>query len=156
MAGSIVQPDGSTSFRTVDQTNMSLAARLTQSVPLTGGSINIQSDINRFVRTGALDEQWSTTPFNISYSQPLLQPNNLAWQKKTEAVSADLSEKTYLAAREGIALQTTNQFFDVYIAQLSLRNAMTNSVMNDTLFLVNQQREVLGKIDLPCRPGRPW
>ncbi len=142
----IVQPDGTTLFRTVDQTNMSLAARLTQSVPLTGGSLNIQSDINRFVRSGALDEQWNTTPFNISYTQPLLQPNTLAWQKKTEAVSADLSEKTYLASREAIAIQTTNQFFDVYIAQLSLRNAIINAERNDTLFLVNQQREVLGRI----------
>ncbi len=142
----VIQPDGSTAFRTVDQTTMSLAARLTQSVPLTGGSLNIQSDINRFVRSGSPLEQWNTTPFNISFSQPIFQPNNLAWQKKTEAVSAELSEKTYLASREGIALQTTNQFFDVYVAQLSLRNAIINAERNDTLFLVNQQREVLGKI----------
>ena len=52
----------------------------------------------------------------------------------------------YLEAREDVAVNTADAFFDVHSARLALDNAAAKVAINDTLFNLNKGRFEVGKI----------
>jgi outer membrane protein len=143
----VLQPDGSTLFKPQDQTNSSLSATMSQKLPFTGGDFFVTSSLARLARTGETAfRSWNSTPISIGLRQDLLRPNALAWDKREEPLRAELSERTYLEAREDIALTTTNLFFDFYSARMVLANQIKNAAVNDTLYTLNKGRFEVGKI----------
>jgi outer membrane protein len=143
----VTQPDGTTLFLPVRQTTSDLAMVVTQRIPFTGAQLTMSSSLNQVKRTGTgVPETWSSTPFNLSISQPILRSNTIGWEREVNGLQADVAERQYLEAREDIALQTSVAFFDYYAAQVSLRNATLNAATNDTLFRLNQGRFEVGKI----------
>ena len=58
----------------------------------------------------------------------------------------EAAERQYLEDREGVALQATAAFFDLYIASRQLENATANAATNDTLYNLNKGRLEIGKI----------
>ncbi|HZI27596.1 MAG TPA: TolC family protein [Gemmatimonadaceae bacterium] len=143
----VTQPDGTTLFLPVRQTTSDLAMIVTQRVPFTGAQLTMSSTLNQVKRTGTgVPETWSSTPFNFSINQPIMRSNTIGWEREVNGLQADVAERQYREAREDIALQTSNAFFDYYAAQVSLRNATLNAATNDTLFRLNQGRFEVGKI----------
>ena len=143
----VLQPDGSTLFRPQDQTNTTLGLTLSQRVPLTGGALFVSSSLARYAISGPdAIETWSSTPVAIGLRQDVLRPNVAAWDRREDAVQAELDERTYLETLEDIALETSERFFDVYAARLALDNAVTNVAVNDTLYRLNTGRLEVGKI----------
>jgi outer membrane protein len=143
----VTQPDGTTLFLPVRQTTSDLAMVVTQRVPFTGAQLTMSSTLNQVKRTGTgVPETWSSTPFNFSINQPIMRSNTIGWEREVNGLQADVAERQYREAREEIALQTSNAFFDYYAAQVSLRNATLNAATNDTLFRLNQGRFEVGKI----------
>ena len=143
----VTQPDGTTLFLPVRQTASDLAMLVTQRIPFTGAQLTMSSSLNQVKRTGTgVPETWQSTPFNLSISQPILRSNVIGWERELNGLQADVAERQYLEAREDIALQTSNAFFDYYAAQVALRNATLNAATNDTLFRLNQGRYEVGKI----------
>ena len=59
---------------------------------------------------------------------------------------SDLTERQYLEAREDVAIQTVNLFFDVYAARVALETATRNAAVNDTLYTLNKGRYEVGRI----------
>ena len=143
----VLQPDGSTLFRPQDQTNAALSLSLSQTLPVTGGALFVTSSLARLTVSGPQAvETWSSTPVTIGLRQGILRPNAAAWDRRENAVSAELAERQYREALEDIALATTDLFFDVYAAHVALDNAVTNAAVNDTLYRLNQGRFDVGKI----------
>ena len=143
----VLQPDGSTIFRPQQQTDASLNLNLSQRLPLTGGNLTISSSLAQLRVTGDQDRRtWSSTPFSIGLTQQILRPNTLAWDRRAQDLQSDEAEQQYLEAREDVAIQTTEAFFDFYAAQMALNNAITNAAVNDTLYRLNQGRFEVGKI----------
>src|SRR6266513_1963126 len=143
----VLQPDGTTLFRPQDQTNTTLGLTLSQRVPLTGGALFVSSSLARYAISGPdAIETWSSTPVAIGLRQDVLRPNVAAWDRRADAVQAELDERTYLETLEDIALETSERFFDVYAARLALDNAVTNVAVNDTLYRLNTGRLEVGKI----------
>jgi outer membrane protein len=143
----VLQPDGSTLFRPQDQTNTALTLGLSEKVPVTGGDLFITSSLARLTVSGPLAiETWSSTPIWVGLRQDVLRPNEAAWDRREQTVGAELAERTYREALEDIALATTNLFFDVYAARVSLDNAVANAGVNDTLYTLNKGRFEVGKI----------
>ncbi len=141
------QPDGSTLFRPQDQTTTALTATLSQTLPVTGGQLYVRSSLSRLSVSGPQGVlTWSSTPISIGISQPILQPNASAWDHREQEATAENAERQYRQAREDVALQTTNQFFDVYAAQVELATATNNAATNDTLYTLNKGRFDIGKI----------
>jgi outer membrane protein TolC len=131
----------------VQQTTSDLAMIVTQRVPFTGTQLTMSSSLNQVRRTGSgVPETWSSTPFSLSISQPILRTNAIGWDREVNGLSADVAERQYLEAREDIALQVSGAFFEYYAAQVALRNAELNAATNDTLFRLNQGRYEVGKI----------
>jgi outer membrane protein TolC len=143
----VVQPDGSTLFRSQQQNDMSLNMNLSQQLPFTGGELFVSSALGRLQMSGERNtEYWSSTPFQVGLRQNLFRPNTTAWNAREQTVRADVAERTYLEAREDIAIATVDVFFDHYNAKLALTNASANAIVNDSLYTLNKGRYEVGKI----------
>ncbi|HEX9580511.1 MAG TPA: TolC family protein [Gemmatimonadales bacterium] len=143
----VVQPDGSTLFRAQQLTNTGLTARLSQKLPLTGGELFVSSGLSRLSVSGQQSiETWSSTPVSVGVTQGILKPNTAEWDRRQQAVQIDVDERRYREAREDVALQTANLYFDVVAARTALDNAVQNAARNDTLYTLNQGRFEVGKI----------
>lgn len=143
----VVQPDGSTSFRPQDQVQAELTATMSQTLPLTGGDLFVSSGLSRLTVSGQQSVRtWSGTPFTVGLRQPLFRANTNGWDRAEEPLRAEVAERQFREAREAVALEATGRFFDLYAAEVALRNAESNAAVNDTLYTLNKGRFEVGKI----------
>ena len=143
----VPQPDGTTLYTPLQQTNGNLALSLRQQLPFTGGSLSVQSLLSQTQLSGAQQfKSYTTTPFQVQLVQPIFQANELRWSLREQNLTIDIAEKQYLEAREQIAISTTAAFFDFYSAGLNLKNSIANAAVNDTLYRLNTGRVAVGKI----------
>jgi outer membrane protein len=141
----VIQPDGSTIYRPLQETRADVNMIVSQQIPFTGGTLMMSSRLNK--REGnSVPETWSSSPFSITLQQPLLRSNAIGWNNEVNGLQADIAERQYAEAREDIALQVSGAFFDFYAAQVSLRNQTLNAATNDTLYRLNQGRFEVVKI----------
>src|SRR6185295_7414776 len=89
---------------------------------------------------------YSTSPVVVSLQQDLFKPRAVVWDERVQTLSAAVAERGYLEAREDVAGNTADAFFNLYAAQMSLRNAEANVAVNDTLYTLNSGRFEVGKI----------
>ncbi|MFW6084181.1 MAG: TolC family protein [Gemmatimonadota bacterium] len=143
----VLQPDGSTLFRTQDQTTTALSATLSQRIPWTGGEFFVSSALTRLSLSGTQDElTYSSTPVNIGLRQPIFRPNTIRWDRREQDVRTQAADRRFLEEREGIARATAGLFFDVYAARVEWETARTNAAVNDTLYTLNTGRYEIGRI----------
>ncbi len=142
----VLQPDGTTLFRPQNQTDAGLTATVTQQLP-TGGNFFVSSSLATLSVTGDQSiRTWSSTPISVGFRQDIFRPNISRLDRREQPYRTELAERQYLEAREDIAIQVTNLFFDVHAAGVSLANATTNVAVNDTLYTLNKGRFEVGKI----------
>ena len=142
----VVQPDGSTLFRSQNQTNAGLSATVSQKLP-TGGDVFVSSSLATYSLSGEQTiRTWSSTPVSIGISQDIFRPNVAKLDRREQPVRTELAARQFLEAQEDIALRTTGLFFDLYRAGVALANAEKNAATNDTLFTLNRGRYEVGKI----------
>lgn len=143
----VLQPDGSTQFRTQNQTTASVGATVSQVIPFTGGDVFVSSSLTRISVSGAQETLiWSSTPVTVGIRQPIFRPNSIGWDMREQPVRTAVAERQYLEAREDVALRVTGLFFDVYAAEVSLETALANVGVNDTLYTLNKGRYEIGRI----------
>jgi outer membrane protein len=144
----VVQPDGSTLFTPVQQTTANAGLTIAQKLPFTGGTFSVTSALQRYQRTGGTQqtETWTSSPVTVKLDQPVLRPNTIRWDDREQDISLTIAERQYLEAREAVALQATNAFFDFFIAKKTLDNATSTAGSNDTLYTLNKGRLEVGKI----------
>jgi outer membrane protein len=143
----VIQPDGTTLYIPLQQTAAGLTANVTQLLPWTNTTLTFSSGLSQVRVTGANGfESWSSTPFVVGISQPILRSNSQAWDIREQALRIESSERKYLESREDAAIAATNAFFDLYAARANLTNATSNASINDTLYTLNKGRFEIGKI----------
>jgi outer membrane protein TolC len=143
----ITLPDGSTQFVSQAQNQSTLGLGLSQRLPLTGGTLTVQSAVSRIDLFGnQTSKYWQTTPVVVGLQQDLFKPRALVWDERVEALTATVAERSYLEAREDVAANTVSAFFDLYAAQMNLDNAASNAAVNDTLYTLSNGRFEVGKI----------
>jgi outer membrane protein TolC len=145
----VTQPDGSTQFMPVQTTTASAGMTIAQRLPISGGNFSITSRLQRYERIGGVTQQgltWTSAPVIFSIEQPIMRANTMRWENREQDLRLDAAERQYFETRENIALQTSNAFFDLYIAKRTLENATKNAAINDTLFTLNKGRYEVGKI----------
>lgn len=139
--------DGTTRFVPVQATRAEGGLTVSQLLPITGGTFSVTSSLQRYERTGTqIDRTWTSSPLRFQLTQPLFRPNSLRWEGRLQDVGLETAERQYLEDREGVALQATTAFFDLYIAERQLENATANAATNDTLYRLNKGRLEIGKI----------
>lgn len=143
----ITLPDGTVSYLSQSQNTSTLGLAVAQKIPLTGGTLSIGSSASRFDQFGDNSTRsYATTPFFVSISQDLFKPRDLVWNERVQSLGASVAERGYLEAREDVAGNIAGAFFDLYAAEMSLKNAQANVTVNDTLYTLNKGRFEVGKI----------
>ena len=143
----ITLPDGSTAFVSQAQNQSSLGLNMNQRIPLTGGTLSIGTALSRVDLFGdQTGKRWQSTPVIIGLQQDLFKPRTLIWDERVQTLSASVSERSYLEAREDVAAATSAAFFDLYAAGMNLVNATSNAAVNDTLYTLSKGRFEVGKI----------
>src|SRR4030095_6421603 len=147
--------DGSTQFRARRETTAAVGMVLSQALPFSGGSFFVSSSIQRVDVGGAQSSGiggaqssrvYSSTPVTVGLRQEIFRPNALRWDSREQDLVAIAADRTYVEAREDVALNTANAFFDLYSARLALDNATSKVAINDTLYNLNKGRYEVGKI----------
>ncbi len=142
----VVQPDGTTLFRPLDQTDARMTATVSQRLP-TGGDLFVSSSLATLSVSGEQGiRTWSSTPVSIGLRHDIFRPNVTGLDRREQPVRSELAEREYRQAREDVALRTAMLFFDLYAARVALANAITNVAVNDTLYTLNSGRYDVGRI----------
>jgi outer membrane protein len=144
----VPQPDGTFQFLPVQTTTADAGLQIRQQVPWTGADFFVTSSLQRVdqTRQSDLTRTWTGSPVTFRLQQPLLRPNMHRWNAREQDIQLDAAERQYLEAREGVALQATEAFFELYIAKRTLENTTANAATNDTLYNLNKGRFEIGKI----------
>ena len=143
----VTQPDGTTRYLPLQQTDAGLSAVVSQKVPWTNTTLSFTSGLNQTKVTGLNGFQsWSSTPFSVGISQPIFRSNSQRWDLKEQDLRTESAERKYLESREDAAIAATNAFFDLYAANANLKNSQANAFVNDTLYTLNKGRFEIGKI----------
>ena len=142
------QDDGT--VRYVERNSTFGQARISVSQPIlwTGGQLFVSSRLsrlnNRFAETDFT--QWQSAPLVVALSQPILQFNQLKWDRRTEPLRYEVARRVLHSDLEDIAIDITGRFFAVYIAQMNLEIATFNVAVNDTIYTLSQGRFEIGRI----------
>jgi len=139
---------GVTSYFLQQTVNYIGGINLTQQIGFTGGSISLNSGLQRIDNFSAfLDtSNYLAAPVSIEYVQPIFQFNSYKWDRRLQPLKYDQAKRKYLEAIEDINITTTNYFFAVLEAQVEKKIAETNFQNYDTLYKITQGRYQLGKI----------
>ncbi|MES2178176.1 MAG: TolC family protein [Gemmatimonadota bacterium] len=143
----VVTGDGTTTYVGQAQNTSSLTMGFSQQMPLTGGTISVGSQVARYDQFDPVTKRlYSTTPVIVSLSQDLFKPREIVWRERLQSLSARVAERGYLEAREDVAGNTADAFFNLFAQQMQLKNASANVAVNDTLYTLNKGRFEVGKI----------
>ncbi|GLU54652.1 TolC family protein [Dyadobacter frigoris] len=142
----VVQPDGTVSFQSVSYNNSVANLSLNQSIALTGGTIYVQQQMQRFDNFAGNTTSYNGIPFEFGITQPLFRFNAMKWNRKIEPLKYQEGNQQYIASLEQVALDATGLYFDLLVAQVNLQIAGKNRSNNDTLYKIAGHKLELGKI----------
>ncbi|MBE9464697.1 TolC family protein [Dyadobacter subterraneus] len=142
----VVQPDGTVSFQSVSNNNSVVNLSLNQSIALTGGTIYVQQQMQRFDNFAGKTTSYNGIPFEFGITQPLFRFNAMKWNRKIEPLKYQEGNQQYIASLEQVALDATGLYFDLLVAQVNLQIAGKNRSNNDTLYKIAGHKLELGKI----------
>ncbi len=121
--------------------------QLTQSIPFTGGSIYMNSDLQRIDYLNSEGgSQYLTNPIGIGLRQPINGYNEMKWDRLISPLKYEEAKKDYINALERVSLRAVSNFFDLALAQKNLLISRQNYSNADTLYKIAQGRYQLGTI----------
>ncbi|MGN7204932.1 TolC family protein [Pedobacter sp. SAFR-022] len=142
----VQQPNGSILFQPVHNDNSSLTLDFTQSIAATGGTIYGTTQLQRFDDFDRNNVLYNGIPYGIGYTQPILQFNELKWDKKIEPLKFNESKQAYIESQEKIAVNVTDYYFDLLLAQANVDMAETNLSNTRRILAIAETKFDLGKI----------
>ena len=144
--GEVVQPNGSILFQSVTNNNSSLGIAMSQVLTKTGGTLFVQSDLQRFDDFENNVNWYNGLPIQVGLFQPLLGFNAMKWDKKLEPIKLQEAQKQYNADIEAINGNGVLLYFDLLTAHQNLEIAIVNKASNQSLYKIAEERFALGKI----------
>lgn len=142
----ITQPDGTNLFLKQNQLNSEVKLNINQNIWFTGGSVFVNTNLQRLDDFEHDSHAYSSSPVEIGYQQALFGYNNLKWDRRIEPVRYKESQKAYNEALELVASETSELFFGLATAQTNLDIATSNYASADTLYRYAQGRYNIGTI----------
>ena len=89
---------------------------------------------------------YQTNPLQINFFQPLFRFNSQKFNWKQDKLRLELANRQQVEQIEALNAEVISRYFDLYIAQLQLSNAVLNETMNDTIYRIAKGRFGVGKI----------
>lgn len=113
----ITQPNGEILFLEQSQANSTFDLSLFQKIPLTGGTLILNSSFNRIDLFSSNRTQFSSSWFNILLNQPLNGYNPYKWGKKINKLKYEKNNIKIYKDFEKLNKELISLFFQTYIAQ---------------------------------------
>ena len=142
----VTQPDGTIDFKPISNNNSLLSLSLSQNIPLTGGSVFVQKELQRFDDLRGRTTLYNGVPFAIGISQPLFRFNAMKWDRRIEPLRYQEGNQQLLESLEQAGLTATGYYFELLVAQVNLQIAEKNLSNNDTLYKIALHKRDLGRI----------
>jgi outer membrane protein TolC len=143
----ITNDEGQDIFVTQNQLLIEGGLSISQSVPFTGGTVSVNTNLERVELFGLDDNiQYSVIPFSVNYFQNSVLFNEFKWDKKIEPLIYEESKRDFIENMEQISVSTSNRYFDLLKAQMQLAISETNLKNQDTLYQIAKGRYKIGKI----------
>ena len=144
----IASQDGTTVYTSQSLTNYSAGLSLNQKIGLTGGTVFLNSDLQRldnYVGT-TTSHQYLGNMVRVGLSQPLFTYNPYKWEKQIEPLKYQQAKRKFMEDNEAIAIKAIDYFFSLLSAQIEQEIAFKNYHNYDTLYQIAKGRFNLGKI----------
>jgi outer membrane protein len=142
----VTQPDGNIEFKQVSNAQASAQISLSQSIPLTGTYVYAASSIYRIQDFNNDYTDFSGSPFQIGFYQPLFAYNWMKWSKKTEPLVYERAQKEFIEGIENISYAATYRFFRYLKVQTNYSLAESNLKNSEDNLKIAETRQALGQI----------
>lgn len=140
----VIQPDGNLIFQPREQNYSNLGLSLSQEIGLTGGTLSVNSGLERFDDFARVQKQYNGIPISASLSQPLFAANLFKWAKQIEPLKFKESEREFFIEKENIALEASQVYFDLLDAQADLELATKNLAEQQLIYEIENKRANIG------------
>ena len=142
----IVQPSGTIAFQPIRNNNAYVSLFASQPLQKTGGSIFLQTDLQRFDDFESDSKQYNGLPIRLGIQQPLFQFNPWKWQQQIAPLRQQEATKKKDFDFATIQVEASNLFFNLLVAQQNVVIAETNQKNNKELLAIAEEQFELGKI----------
>ena len=103
----VTQPDGTINFVPISNNNSLLNLALTQNIPMTGGSVFVQKQLQRFDDFQRNNTLYNGIPFAVGIQQPLFRFNTMKWDRKIEPIRYQESNQQAIEGLEQVSVNVT-------------------------------------------------
>ncbi len=138
--------DGNDLYVHRNQLSIDAGLEVNQNIPLTGGTVFVNSSLERLDLFSEKKNYYKSNPVTIGYRQNLFEYNQLKWDKKIEPVRYKEARKELVETLELVASNTTGKFFQLAMAQATYEIAEANYAYADTLYQFARGRYEIGTI----------
>lgn len=142
----ITLSDGSDKYVRQNMLTVDGSLTLNQNIALTGGSLYLQSSVQRMKLYDANSISFRSSPVVIGYNQSIFGYNGLKWDKKIEPIRYQQAKKTYVETLELVSAEAVSKFFALARAQSDYEMACFNYANADTLYQFAKGRYEIGTI----------
>ncbi len=122
----VTQPDGTVSFRSVNQAQADLSLGFQQVLPWTNTTVSLETNLVRFEDYAGDVSNFQGDPFGITIAQPLFSVNPYKWDKIIEPLQYEQSKRRYVQDMESASQQAASLFFGLLDVQKNLEIALQN------------------------------
>ena len=142
------QQDSTTVFTPLATADYQVSLSLNQKIGFSGGEVFLSSSLAR------LDNSITTNPstdyltniIDLGIRQPIFNYNPYRYNRKIKPLLFEEAQRTYIEAKEEVAITAVNHFFSLLMAQIEMEIAVKNEANYDTLYKIAIGRFNLGKI----------
>lgn len=139
--------DGTYTYVRNNASTVDMKLMVEQNIPLTGGYISIQSQLQRIDQLGeSSSKQHMSRPIGFTYEQPLFTFNRLKWMGRIEPLKYEEAKRRYCANMEMIQVKAINLYFDLLLAKVNSDIAEQNLKNASKLYDIASAKKGIGLI----------
>ena len=127
--------DGSYAYVEDFSNNSSMGVSVSQKIGITGGSLNMSSNLNMLNEFYDSRKSFSTSPFSIGYNQKLFggAAADFRFTKSVERKKNEKATKDYYSSITDIQREAVRLFMDLILTKVGMDIALKNKAISDTL-----------------------
>ena len=119
---------------------------ITQNIPWTGGTLSINSSLNRLQQYGDnASTSFMSAPASISLNQPIFGFNRVKWLQRIEPVKFKEAQLQLASDRETVSRMVIMYYFQLLMAEISLEIAEQNLENAKKLYEFSEAKRSIGK-----------
>ena len=147
MYNKYLQSDGTYTYILRNDLGLNGAIAVTQNIPLTGGSISLNTSLDYTRQLGVNGyNEFMSVPVSITLRQPIFSVNNHKWQRQIEPLRYKEAKSAYIESVEEVTIVTISYFFNLLLAESNRQIAEQNCTNAEKLHEIAIAKRKIGTI----------